>query len=188
MIFEGLINSSIEILVSQIPWFHGFSILFQSYRDYHADIFPETTGLASAMGPADWFEDKLDAAAPKINLDPKKRPKEVLTVFQARSPSVSHFEWQKEPFLRCYILIFRMNRAGIRRTKINWLMYVWFQEASLAERPAKKDGAAAAAAASPVAEKSPPRNGHSNGEEKVRERERERGTRGDVQLGLAWAH
>ena len=36
------------------------------------------------MGPADWFEDKLDAAPAKISLDPKKRPKEVLTVFQVR--------------------------------------------------------------------------------------------------------
>ena len=60
---------------------------FQSYRDYHADIFPDTTGLSSAMGPADWFEDKLDAAPAKISLDPKKRPKEVLTVFQVRSPN-----------------------------------------------------------------------------------------------------
>ena len=58
--------------------------LFQSYRDYHADIFPDTIGLSSAMGPADWFEDKLDAVAPKISLDPKKRPREVLTVFQER--------------------------------------------------------------------------------------------------------
>ena len=57
---------------------------FQSYRDYHADIFPDTTGLSSAMGPADWFENRLDAAAPKISLDPKKRPREVLTVFQVR--------------------------------------------------------------------------------------------------------
>ena len=60
---------------------------FQSYRDYHADIFPDTTGLSSAMGPADWFEDKLDAAPAKISLDPKKRPKEVLTVFQVRRPN-----------------------------------------------------------------------------------------------------
>ena len=60
---------------------------FQSYRDYHADIFPDTTGLSSAMGPADWFEDRLDAAPAKISLDPKKRPKEVLTVFQVRRPN-----------------------------------------------------------------------------------------------------
>ena len=37
------------------------------------------------MGPGDWFEDKLDAAVPKISLDPKKRPSEVLTVFQVES-------------------------------------------------------------------------------------------------------
>ena len=65
---------------------HATFLSFQSYRDYHADIFPDTTGLFSAMGPADWFEDKLDAAPAKISLDPKKRPKEVLTVFQVRRP------------------------------------------------------------------------------------------------------
>merc|ERR1719471_2531512 len=69
-----LCDSSIVPIMWQVPR--------KSYRDYHADIFPDTTGLSSAMGPADWFEDKLDAAPAKISLDPKKRPKEVLTVFQ----------------------------------------------------------------------------------------------------------
>merc|ERR1719471_1913311 len=78
-----LCDSSIVPIMWQVPR--------KSYRDYHADIFPDTTGLSSAMGPADWFEDKLDAAPAKISLDPKKRPKEVLTVFQeaplSESPS-----------------------------------------------------------------------------------------------------
>ena len=71
-----LCDSSIVPIMWQVPR--------KSYRDYHADIFPDTSGLSSAMGPADWFEDKLESATAKISLDPKKRPREVLTVFQER--------------------------------------------------------------------------------------------------------
>ena len=53
----------------------------QSYRDYHADIYPETNGLESSMVPSDWFSG-LDLAVKKIDLDPKKRPKDNLITFQ----------------------------------------------------------------------------------------------------------
>ena len=67
-----LIPSNIPILLQ---------LVFQSYREYHADIYPETNGLESAMGPADWWAGS-DTPVPKINLDPKKRPKVDLLVFQ----------------------------------------------------------------------------------------------------------
>ena len=53
----------------------------QSYRDYHADVYPETNGLESSMGPSDWFSGS-DFPVKKIDLDPKKRPTEKLVVFQ----------------------------------------------------------------------------------------------------------
>jgi hypothetical protein len=90
-----LCDSSIVPITWQVPrkvHFDKFSLWiicvqssvsqFQSYRDYHADIYPETFGLESPMGPADWWEDKCDRPVAKINLDPKKRPSETLTVFQ----------------------------------------------------------------------------------------------------------
>lgn len=55
--------------------------IFQSYREYHSDIYPETNGLESAVGPSDWWSGS-DLVVPKINLDPKKRPKTDLVVFQ----------------------------------------------------------------------------------------------------------
>ncbi len=42
-------------------------IIFQSYREYHADIYPETNGMESALGPSDWWSGS-DIAVPKINL------------------------------------------------------------------------------------------------------------------------
>ena len=53
---------------------------FQSYREYHADIFPLTNGLESGPGPSTWWNGS-NAGVPKINLDPSKRPQSVLTVF-----------------------------------------------------------------------------------------------------------
>ena len=57
-----------------------FSLLFQSYREYHADIFPLTNGLESGPGPSTWWKGSNNGV-PKINLDPSKRPQSVLTVF-----------------------------------------------------------------------------------------------------------
>ena len=54
----------------------------QTYREYHADIYPETNGYYAAMGPEDWWTSKSNKAVPKINLDPKKRPKANLMHFQ----------------------------------------------------------------------------------------------------------
>ena len=57
----------------------------QTYRDYHADIYPETYGLEAGMGPENWLKGQ-NYPTPKMNLDPKKRPKETLTVFHAEGP------------------------------------------------------------------------------------------------------
>ncbi len=80
-VMQGEVNRVLQLCDSSIvpvTW----QVPRKSYRDYHADIFPETQGLHSATGPEDWWADKKDTPAPRINLDPKKRPKEVLTVFQ----------------------------------------------------------------------------------------------------------
>ena len=57
-----------------------FHFFFQSYREYHADIFPLTNGLESGPGPSTWWKGSNNGV-PKINLDPSKRPQSVLTVF-----------------------------------------------------------------------------------------------------------
>ena len=53
----------------------------QSYREYHADIYPETNGYLAAMGPDDWWKSKSSKPVPKICLDPKKRPNVDLIYF-----------------------------------------------------------------------------------------------------------
>ena len=58
-----------------------FFLIFQSYREYHSDIFPETYGLEPASGPENWWTGS-NLAVTKMSLDPSKRPKENLTIFQ----------------------------------------------------------------------------------------------------------
>ncbi len=47
----------------------------KSYRDYQADIYPDTAGPAAAMGPLDWLEGAA-VAPPRISLNPAQRPLE----------------------------------------------------------------------------------------------------------------
>jgi hypothetical protein len=47
----------------------------KSYRDYQADIYPDTAGPAADMGPLDWLEGAA-VAPPRISLNPAQRPQE----------------------------------------------------------------------------------------------------------------
>ena len=58
-------NTSIIPITWQVPR--------KSYRDYHADIYPDTPGPEAAMGPENWLGGANIAPA-KISLDPAKRP------------------------------------------------------------------------------------------------------------------
>ncbi|XP_011336280.1 coronin-7 isoform X3 [Ooceraea biroi] len=66
----------------------------KTYRDFHADIYPETTGCIAQNNAAAWIKGH-NAAVPKISLDPAKRNKgeEPITPrlgpkpFQAKSSS-----------------------------------------------------------------------------------------------------
>lgn len=67
-----LADSSIIPITWQVPR--------KTYRDFHADIFPDTTGPVPAMGPSDWMNG-ANAEPSKITLDPAKRA-ETSTYFQ----------------------------------------------------------------------------------------------------------
>ena len=58
-------NSSIVPITWQVPR--------KSYREYHEDVFPDTQGTQSAMGPQDWI-DGANVLPPKISLNPASRP------------------------------------------------------------------------------------------------------------------
>jgi len=59
-----LADSSIIPITWQVPR--------KTYRDFHADIFPDTVGPVPAMGPGDWVKG-ANAEPAKITLDPAKR-------------------------------------------------------------------------------------------------------------------
>ena len=44
----------------------------KSYRDYQADIYPDTAGPVAAMGPLDWLEGAA-VPVPRISLNPAHR-------------------------------------------------------------------------------------------------------------------
>lgn len=50
------------------------NIKFQTYRDFHADIYPETTGCIAQNNATSWIKGH-NASVPKISLDPVKRNK-----------------------------------------------------------------------------------------------------------------
>ena len=79
-VMQGEVNRVLQLCDSSVvpvTW----QVPRKSYRDYHADIYPETNGYEAMMGPDEWHRGD-NTPVPKISLDPKKRPKEVLTVYQ----------------------------------------------------------------------------------------------------------
>lgn len=43
--------------------------MLQSYRDFHADLYPETNGAVSPLKPKEWLTG-ANNPVPKISLDP----------------------------------------------------------------------------------------------------------------------
>ena len=58
-------NTSIIPVTWQVPR--------KSYREYHADIYPDTPGTEPGMGPQNWL-DGANVQPPRQSLDPAKRP------------------------------------------------------------------------------------------------------------------
>lgn len=49
-----------------------FFTSLQTYRDFHADLYPDTTGFETHLVASEWLNG-TNLAVPKINLDPAKR-------------------------------------------------------------------------------------------------------------------
>lgn len=56
----------------------------QTYRDFHADIYPDTTGCIAQNNAAAWIKGH-DMPVPKISLDPAKRNKGEEPIIVSRS-------------------------------------------------------------------------------------------------------
>ena len=79
-VMQGEVNRVLQLCDSSIipiTW----QVPRKTYRDYHADIYPDTNGYLPGMGPDDWWKSKCNNLVPKISLDPKKRPKSNLAHF-----------------------------------------------------------------------------------------------------------
>jgi len=78
-VMKGEVNRVLQLAESSIipiTW----QVPRKTYRDFHSDIFPDTTGPVPAMGPSDWISG-ANAEPAKITLDPAKRAEDS-TYFQ----------------------------------------------------------------------------------------------------------
>lgn len=52
--------------------FHYIEYFLQTYRDYHADLYPDTPGFVTHLNSTMWLKG-VDHPVPKMSLDPSKR-------------------------------------------------------------------------------------------------------------------
>ncbi|KAK5643995.1 hypothetical protein RI129_007840 [Pyrocoelia pectoralis] len=71
-VMQGEVNRILQLTSgSVIPI--TYQVPRKTYRDFHADLYPDTTGYISELTASDWFQGKNIPVA-KISLDPAKRP------------------------------------------------------------------------------------------------------------------
>uniref|UniRef100_A0A1Y1M7H8 Coronin n=1 Tax=Photinus pyralis TaxID=7054 RepID=A0A1Y1M7H8_PHOPY len=71
-VMQGEVNRVLQLTSgSVIPI--TYQVPRKTYRDFHADLYPDTTGYVSDLTAAAWFQGKNIPVA-KISLDPAKRP------------------------------------------------------------------------------------------------------------------
>jgi len=70
-VMHGEVNRLLQLTSSSV-----IPIMYQvprkSYRDFHADLFPDTTGCEAQLSAAQWLQGH-NASVPRISLDPAKR-------------------------------------------------------------------------------------------------------------------
>ncbi|KAK4887740.1 hypothetical protein RN001_004011 [Aquatica leii] len=71
-VMQGEVNRILQLTSgSVIPI--TYQVPRKTYRDFHADLYPDTTGYTTELTANAWFEGK-NIPVPKISLDPAKRP------------------------------------------------------------------------------------------------------------------
>lgn len=70
-VMEGEVNRIMQLTSNSV-----IPIMYQvprkTYRDFHADLYPDTTGYRTDLGVAQWLAG-ANLAVPKMSLDPAKR-------------------------------------------------------------------------------------------------------------------
>ncbi|XP_031341149.1 coronin-7 isoform X1 [Photinus pyralis] len=83
-VMQGEVNRVLQLTSgSVIPI--TYQVPRKTYRDFHADLYPDTTGYVSDLTAAAWFQGKNIPVA-KISLDPAKRPNGEAPITVHRGP------------------------------------------------------------------------------------------------------
>lgn len=70
-VMDGEVNRLLQLTSnSMIPI--TYQVPRKTYRDFHADLFPDTVGDKSELTPQEWF-DGQNISVPLISLDPAKQ-------------------------------------------------------------------------------------------------------------------
>ncbi|KAK6630379.1 hypothetical protein RUM44_005046 [Polyplax serrata] len=73
-VMQGEVNRILQLTSTMV-----IPIMYQvprkTYRDFHADLYPDTAGCVSDLTPSDWMSGK-NVVIPKISLDPAKKENE----------------------------------------------------------------------------------------------------------------
>lgn len=56
--------------------------MFQSYRDFHSELFPNTSGCESKVNPTQWMQGS-DLPVPKISLNPADKQVKVEILYSS---------------------------------------------------------------------------------------------------------
>lgn len=68
---DGEVNRLLQLTSnSMIPI--TYQVPRKTYRDFHADLFPDTVGYKSELTPQEWFGGQ-NIAVPLVSLDPAKQ-------------------------------------------------------------------------------------------------------------------
>ncbi|XP_046394754.1 coronin-7 isoform X4 [Ischnura elegans] len=90
-VMEGEVNRVLQLTSSAVIPI-TYQVPRKSYRDFHADLFPDTAGCKTQLTAEQWMEGS-NLPIPKISLDPSKRGNDAVQVFSV--PSVPEMNGSK---------------------------------------------------------------------------------------------
>ncbi|KAJ8922826.1 hypothetical protein NQ315_007861 [Exocentrus adspersus] len=83
-VMQGEVNRILQLTSSSVVPI-TYQVPRKTYRDFHADIYPDTAGYKTELTAMQWFEGK-NIPLPKISLDPAKRENGEAPIVVHRGP------------------------------------------------------------------------------------------------------
>jgi hypothetical protein len=94
----------------------------QSYRDFHADLFPDTTGCEAQLSAAQWLQGQ-NASVPRISLDPAKRSAGENAIQVVAHTQICIFLRYIENLCRILLTEFCVGQKALYLCDYNWCIY-----------------------------------------------------------------